>query len=96
MRRATGQRRFCGKGQRAIFRCDAVGQHAKLRTHANIEKALVWAHHHRLHLARDVNDLHQGQRTFVIQTPDVDLLALGAGGINGLLHNFSLIAKAVK
>nr|VUD31436.1 Uncharacterised protein [Raoultella sp. NCTC 9187] len=81
MRRASRQRGFTGEGQRPVIWRNAVGQYAKLRTHADVEILFIRAHHHRLHLARGVDNLHQGQISLKIQAPDVDLLAFRAGGI---------------
>ena len=91
MRWATRQRGFAGESQGAIIGRNAVGQYAKLRTHADVEKLFVRAHHHRLHLARGINNLHQGQFPLKIQIPDVNLLAFRAGGINGLFHEYSFL-----
>ncbi|MNV80011.1 hypothetical protein D3C71_1735880 [compost metagenome] len=89
VRRAARERRFGGIGQGTIVRCNAVGQYAKLRTHAYVQKTFIRADNHRLHLSRHINNLHQRERAFRIQTPDVDLLALRTGGINGLFHEYS-------
>ena len=89
MRWATRQRGFASEGQGAIIRRNAVGQYAKLRTHADVEILFVRAHHHRLDLPGGIDNLHQGQFPRKIQIPDVDLLAFRAGGINGLFHEYS-------
>ena len=91
VRWATGQRGFASEGQGAIIGRNAVGQYAKLRTHADVEILFVRAHHHRLHLPRGINNLHQGQFPLRIQIPDVNLLAFRAGGINGLFHEYSFL-----
>ena len=89
MRRTTRQRRLCGKGQCAIVRGDTIRQDAKLRANTNIEITFVRADHHRLHLPRHIDNLCQRQCAFMIQVPDVNLLALRAGDINCLLHECS-------
>jgi hypothetical protein len=61
MRRAARQRRFAGESQRAVIGRNAVSQHAKLRTHANVEILFIRAHHHRLNLTRGINNLNQRQ-----------------------------------
>ena len=91
MRWATRQRSFASESQGAIIGRNAVGQYAKLRTHADVEKLFVRAHHHRLYLARGINNLHQSQFTILVKLPDVNLLAFRAGGIDCLFHEISLL-----
>lgn len=89
MGRAAGERCFCGVAQGAILRGDTVRENAKFRANANVEVTFIRADNHRLHLAWHIDNLHQRQAAFGIQTPDVDLLTFGAGGINGLFHEHS-------
>ncbi|SAG54770.1 Uncharacterised protein [Enterobacter hormaechei] len=89
MGRAARQRGFCGIGQRAVIRGDAVCQYAEFGAYADIKKTFIRADDHRLHLAWHINNLNQRKRTFCIQTPDMDLLTFRTGGINGLFHEYS-------
>ncbi|CCJ97419.1 hypothetical protein BN130_4023 [Cronobacter malonaticus 507] len=91
VRRAARQRRFARLAERAVMCGDAIRDNAKFRAHANIEEALVRADDHRLNLPWRIHHLQQRQRALRLQTPDVDLLALRACGINGLFHEYSLL-----